>query len=412
MKHPESNVSLLSVKKHLSSYRIYTCTPVSFHYRQDFLIRDTGLFATQLRSIGIESKSIMPLPWHDDDIRDDGHLIRVELKKLYSASWWRTLNLDGLILYSWGAPRYTGIARAAKRAGIRVHVHLDTADSFFRKPEGLFSLLKYYAWHFLTSRHVASADVITIGAPLIDQFQRHPFFGKAFTQKALPIPCPVADSFDYDGTQKENTILFIGRWSDERQKRTKLMMQTLNTYYAVPRSTVTEIYGKLTDELKTWHAALPEHIRTNIRLQGYVPNAELRAVYRRSRAIICTSSFESSHIVSAEMLCCGGAVITPRRPGLANLVWYTTGNSGSIAEEDTAESLASAIATEMGKWDSGQRVPQQIADHWQPYFHATKVIPLIFPFLKSSALQNSDQAAPNSISMAHLERLTKDDSLD
>lgn len=372
------------METHPGTYRIYTCTPVSFHYRQDFLIRDTGLFATQLRAMGIESKSIMPLPWHDDDIRDDGNLIRVELKELYSPDWWKSLQLDGLVLYSWGAPRYTGIAKAAKRAGIRVHIHLDTADSFFWKPSGILASARYYAWQFLTARHVSHADVLTIGAPLIEKFRRHPLFGETFAGKAIPMPCPVADSFDYDGTPKENTILFIGRWDDERQKRAKLMMQTLARYYAEPRDTVTEIYGKLTDELKAWHEALPEQAQAKIRLIGYIPNAELRAVYLRSRALVCTSSFESSHIVSAEMLCCGGSIITPKRPGLDNIVWYTTADSGSSAAEDTAESLAKAIETEMKMWDSGKRDPQQIAAHWQPYFHVTKVIPRLFPFLEKA----------------------------
>lgn len=108
--------------------RIYCCTPVSFHANEHFFIRDTGLISTVLRDMGVESKCIMPLPFHDDDQRE--HIIRTEFANLESSEWWKSLQIDALVLYSWGAPRYRKIARAIHRAGIRLHIHMDTSGNF------------------------------------------------------------------------------------------------------------------------------------------------------------------------------------------------------------------------------------------------------------------------------------------
>ena len=67
----------------IKAKRIYTCTPVSFSGGDNFFARDSGLFRKTLLSIGIENKSIVQLP-----------------------------HREGVILYSWGAPRYTVVARA------------------------------------------------------------------------------------------------------------------------------------------------------------------------------------------------------------------------------------------------------------------------------------------------------------
>ena len=88
---------------------------MAFHANRGFHIRDSGLIARHLRLLGLESKCIMPLPYYDDDTERD-NLIRVEMEKLRDPEWWRSLGIDGVVLYSWAAPRYGAIARAIRRA--------------------------------------------------------------------------------------------------------------------------------------------------------------------------------------------------------------------------------------------------------------------------------------------------------
>lgn len=350
--------------------KIYTCTPVSFAANNGFWIRDTGLISRNLRRAGVESKCVMPLPWHDDD-DDKEHLIRISLREMESPEWWKSLQLDGLVLYSWGLPKYLKIAKAVHKAGIPCMLHWDGGATTRR----LFSP-KYHILQWLRALHMHYVARVSMPPPVVLSYMREvPFRLIHLSDKCLPMPCPVDTTFQYDGREKENLVICIGRWADEKQKRQHFMMQTLENYYSAGGEAVTEIYGKLTPELRAWHAALPSHTKNCVQLKGYINNADLLDVYNRAKVILCPSSHESSHIVSAEALCCGASVVVTNRPlPLATVRWYTTQNSGTISEEDTPVSLAEALYKELQIWANGGRNPAAIAASWQPYFHPDKVL--------------------------------------
>lgn len=364
--------------------RIYTCTPYAFHANDGFFIRDSGLICKTLLSMGIESKSVMPLPYYEDDQKED--LIRTSMSNLKSAQWWKEQNIDGVVLYSWGAPRYTGVAKAIKKAGIRLVIHMDTSGSFDKL------LPEEYTWwkaiiHFAKtainniprSRHLGYADIITVSSSAAESMAKMMYMNDSIIHKHYPMPCPVSPECKYDNTHKEDIILCIGRWHDERQKRTRLLMHTLECYYEKGGTADTLIYGALTKELSDWYTQLPNFHKEHIHLKGYLNNHQLHQEYNRAKVVLCTSSFESSHIVSAEGLCCGCSVVTPNRPEhLRCLLWYTTKESGTVSQEDTPESLAEALLQELQQWEKGNRNPEKIAQSWQPHFHADKVMHELF----------------------------------
>ena len=368
----------------LQGMRIFTCTPVAFHGNDFFFIRDTGLICMNLRKLGAESKAIMPLPFHEDDIRED--IVRVPMEQLKSADWWRSLNLDGLVLYSWGAPRYTAIVRAIKKAGIRLVIHLDTNGDFFLdaapRRRSLATRLKEAVTHplidILRARHLGYADVITCAEPVGEAILQKTFYG-GLKGKFFPFACPVSPTMAYDGRPKDDRIIAIGRWDDVYQKRPEMLMQTISALYERGSTAATDIYGNITDELRAWHATLPPETQAKVNLAGLVPNHMLFDVYNSAKVLLCPSLYESSHIVSGEALCCGASVVSACQPILLrDVVWYTTKDSGTVAKEDTPESLADAILEELRQWEQGHRAPSAIAAHWQPFFHADKVMERIF----------------------------------
>ncbi|MBQ4636465.1 MAG: glycosyltransferase [Akkermansia sp.] len=366
--------------------KIYTCTPVAFHANDGFFIRDTGLLAAGIRSMGIESKCIMPLPYYEDDQKE--HLIRTSMTNLKSVEWWKSLGIDGLILYSWGMPKYNAIARAIHKAGIRLVIHMDTSGNFDKLlPEQYTPLKAMLKWctstvqNYFRAKHLSYADVITMGAPVAKAISNKLFFDSSVAEKNVPMPCPVAPECQYDGQKKKELILAVGRWDDILQKRPHILMQTLENFYAKGNCQAeTYIYGTLTDELTTWHQSLSPAVREKISLKGYTPNHLLREAYQQAKIILCPSSYESSHIVSAEGLCCGCSIVVPTRPApLRDVMWYTTKNSGTVSAEDTPESLAEALHAELHEWESGNRNPHEIANTWSEHFHTDKVLPLMFP---------------------------------
>ncbi len=364
--------------------KVYTCTPVAFHANDWFFIRDSGLISRTLRTLGAESKVIMPLPYYADDLR--GEIIRTEYKNLESTAWWQSLQIDAVVLYSWGAPRYRKIAKAIHQAGIRLVIHMDSSGDFTCAFPPNASFLRKIYLHLLVkvqdyfrAKHLSYAHTITWCPEAAKAVGKMFFYDKSVVEKCFPMTCPVTSECAYDGSEKKNIILSIGRWDDTFQKRPEVLMRTMEALYATPNPSETHIYGTITHELQRWWNSLPPDVSHHIKLKGNIPNQQLREVYKQAKIIVCTSRYESSHIVSGEALCCGCSVVTPNRPKpLRDVLWYTTKNSGTISAEDTPESLAEALRHELQLWESGHRDPQAIAHAWQPHFHADKVFNTIF----------------------------------
>lgn len=371
--------------------RIYTCTPFAFPADAYFFTRDTGLLCRSLQAQGAESRTVMPPPPREGDL-PGAPFMRAPMRKLRSAAWWRAQKLDGVMLYSWGDPRYTGVARAIHRAGIRLVIHYDAnceLHGHLLRPGGplkrLVNRLKDGLVNRMRAHHLAYADTITTTLPNRDAFLRDPAYGEKIAGRCVEMPCPVSPVFRRMDIGKERLFVAVGKWSDVVNKRPEMLMATLDAYYArtdADELCDMEVYGAPTPEMEAWHAALPPHVRQHVLLMGSVGHDSLCRAYNRARAVLCTSFAEGTHNVSLEALCCGCAVVCPNRPiHLCNVIWYTRNGCGTVAAEDSPESLAAAMQAESAAWDAGLRAPAAMAAAWQPRVLPTHTLPRLFPGL-------------------------------
>lgn len=354
----------------LKGRKIFCCTPVAFHANAGFWIRDTGLISTSLREMGVESKCIMPLPHYDDDEHTE-HLIRTEYSHLSSVSWWRSLGIDAVILYSWGAPRYTLIARAIRKAGIKLIVHLDMPGVFQGEASGtLWGCLNNIRINIMRRIHLHYAHVFSASKPLIDNMRLSWYYGRSIADKAYEFPTPVASHFCMASEKKEYLVTCVGRWSDnevDAVKRPEFCIKTAQALVKLDPDVVVEIYGPVGRTMVQIHETTSVG-KERILLKGGITNRDLPSVYRRAMVNYCPSRSEGTHISSAEALSCGCSIaVTPRRQ-LSLIHWYTSKNSGTISEEDTPDSLAKAISSELYAWKNGMRDAVQIAETWSPSF--------------------------------------------
>lgn len=356
--------------------KIYTCTPVAFHADDWFFIRDTGLISATLRSLGVDSKTIMPLPWYDGDKQE--HVIRTMPANLRSVQWWKEQEVDAVILYSWGDPRYTLVARAIRKAGIKLTIHLDFNGHEFTPITKFPRRLRAYVINKLRALHLSYAHTIT-APPTADALLRNnPYYGPRIADKLHPFVTPVAPHFRYDGSTKAPIVLCIGNWTLS-VKRPDFMRQTVTELTARHPEVQVHIYGKTDAACTDWHSALPTSQKERIHLTGFVDNSNLPSIYNQASICLCTSESEGTHISSAEALCCGCSIVTTSRPKQLPMVhWYTTQNSGRIAAEDTPQALATAIIDELLAWQHGERNPHTIAETWQPLFLADLALTKLF----------------------------------
>ena len=370
----------------------YTCTPVPFTGDHTFFSRDSGAFCKAFQRIGLESRAIMPTPVQEGD---DPDLIRTEYANLEDAAWWKSLGIDGLVLYAWGTGKYLPIARAIHDAGIFLVVYMDSSGLFFPwqywlpiaenmwtrdvfargKIRGtaffLLRLLKQHTWNLASRgrrKHLDQGDMVAFPMPAaVKSIQdREWLYGKSIVRKLALIPNPISSTCRYAG-EKRNIIMAVGRWDDLLYKRPFLLMATLEQ--ALPRAPhwEAEIYGNIPPLLREWHGNLPEDLRARIRLAGYLPNAELQKKYSQARISLCTSRSEGTHVASAEALCAGASVVGPRLTPLLNcLQWYVSHDSGTLSPKDTPESVSGALLEEIRAWDEGKRSPEEISRYCAP----------------------------------------------
>ena len=377
--------------------RIYTCTPVDFIGNPSFFARDSGLGCRGLQMLGVESRAIMPGPERLDDEPD---LIRTDYANLESSDWWRSLELGGLIFYSWSNPQYTPIARAIKQAGIRLMVNMDTGGlltprvepSSFWYAVRSTSTLRHgkivgsmvasvrVCWALLPwsrdlprLKHLEQADVIgaisPIAAKRISGFLQV-YHRQDLAERVKLIPHPVASYLRYDGCLKKPWLLCVGRW-DSSQKNVELAVSVIAI--ALVRHPKYEVHfigsgGNLVRSL----VSKLDAINTRIHVLDRLPNRELTSYYQSSQISLCSSHYESGHIVSEEALCCGCTVVAPNSPTLPSMGYYVSQQSGQLGGRDV-DSLGMALCNEIEKWEAGERNPMEISRYWCEQLHVDRI---------------------------------------
>jgi hypothetical protein len=339
-------------------------------------------------------------------------LIRTEYKNLESADWWKSQKIDGVVLYAWTKTKYTPIAKAIHESGLKLVVYLDTGASIYPWNDWwfwtktifrasrlrhhncgvFFALIWILRMHTLSiannsqrRKHLDNADLIGVPVPLaIDSHKRIPFLMSSLAKSRLYlVPNPVASHFRYNPLQsKEDRIIAVGRWDDVEQKRPRYLMKSIELFCSQTPSTQIDIFGFIPEFMADWHRALPPEWQKRITLHGIVKSQEIADYYQMAKICLCPSMHEGTHIASAEAVCCGCSVVVAPCPSLSAIHWYTSEQSGTIADKDTPVSFAEAISREVALWTDNRRNPTQISEIWCSRLHATNTARKILAFFE------------------------------
>jgi glycosyltransferase involved in cell wall biosynthesis len=381
--------------------RIATCTPVDFTADAHFFGRDSGLMCRGFQAAGHDCVVIMPgtaVPGDAPDLR------RARPGELESSEWWRNQNLDLVLLYAWGDPRYHSIATAIRGAGILLVQNLDSAgiDSPYANirrwwrslvgmiggPQPLAAKLRLMARgirDFFPAAYekgrlsmMDESDwIATVSPPAGESIQSYArALGKAgVAAKVVTVPHPVSQLFNYTGNAKQNRVLCVGRWlpGDHHQKAPHILMQVALGLLKTRENWTFEIIGRGAGALARGIREQPQEIRNRLILTEHLEREELCEHYLTSRILFCPSRFESFHISSAEALCCGCSIVVADHPLLASTGWFTTRESGTLAISRKPGDLLTALLSETDAWESGQRSAQAISSTWSPVLQAPSV---------------------------------------
>ncbi len=381
--------------------RIYTCTPVAFGGGPDFFARDSGLLCRGLQSIGVDSRAVMSGAACEEDEAD---LIRTDYANLESAEWWRTLNLDGIVLYAWGRPAFRKVAKAIRSAGIFLILNQDNGGlvsplagmrDWFNEQKiisglhsdkaGIIRFLKLVvrgttlgllATDPLRANHLKQGDIIACVSPKAAAYYRalcNRYGGRSLAERVDVLPHPVETRFRHSGCRKRRQIACVGRWVDSIQKRPELMMEVVSKLVEEDRHTSVVIAGNSTEEMKHWHASLPGTHRNRVDLRGFCSRDELLKIFDESQVFYSPSAFESFGIAAAEALCCGCSVAAEQSVSMVSFEWFVSESSGTLASGGDPAEHVKTIRKELHAWETDTRDPAVISCHWSRLLHADQL---------------------------------------
>ncbi|WAC20447.1 glycosyltransferase [Luteolibacter sp. SL250] len=394
--------------------RIFTGSPYPHpDGSQAFFDRDSGLLSRGFQKLGIESQPIILGPPGPKDLSP---LVRANWSQMEDTGWWRSLELDGLVFITWGNHPFRKMVEAAVRAGITVAQVTDT--------QGIHSPLADWSAHIRAEkahywyeprwkqiartivkipvtttvrvgiRDLPDARAITAGdyflapTPLASERYRRlvrRLRGAGQASKVHFAPFPVNFIFRYDpAIPKQDEVVAVGRW-ESTQKRTPFLMEAISRTLFRRPTTRFRIFGQKSTELERWHEHLSPELRSQVILEGLLPNTKIAEAYQRAKVILVSAAYEGCHNASAEAVCSGATVVGCRSPFLGVIEWHASRNSGSLAAEENPSSLSEALLEELGRWDRGERDPAAISEAWTKDLHADKVAARILSLFKARA---------------------------
>jgi alpha-1,3-rhamnosyl/mannosyltransferase len=172
---------------------------------------------------------------------------------------------------------------------------------------------------------VKASKVIAIHSAPRDSFQPLPLAQTAAVRKRLGI----SDDF----------LLFVGTLEPRKNLLTlvKAYEQILRHTSLRPQLVIAGGEGWLMDELFAFikQSSIDKHLR----LTGYLPDEDLRALYSSCKVFIYPSVYEGFGLPPLEAMACGAPVIV----GAATALRETVGDVACIAESPDAEALAKKI---------------------------------------------------------------------
>ena len=384
--------------------KIYTCALMPFVANDAFFTRDSGLLCRSLRTLGVDSKVVMPSGEGNDD-EDPEEVIRAAPDEFANPEWWKSLGIDAVVFITWGFKQHTPVIRAAREAGIRTCAIIETCGNpfpygeilgtirmFWRKGKFIESFPKRLAgtaarsllaaFNGLTEQYHRS---VQIGIPHIAAFdtpsgmERCLKVARRFPRiesrsEPILLGYPIPDSFSpRPRDQRRPNVVAVARWDALRHKRPHVLMKMIDRVLPMHPAVTFEIFGRLTGALEQWHAALASGFQERVKLRGIQPSAAISEALGSSQILYCPSAMDGIPLAVIEGLCGGCSVAGLETRDVAGLYWAVHEGDGSFAPDDSVAAHASAVLNELNAWEQGKRDPLKISGKWKHWFSAREV---------------------------------------
>lgn len=363
-----------------------------------FEYKDPGQIAKGLVEIGNEVTFITLKAYYKDF---SFPFIETSLKNLKNENFYKNLNFDFIIFYSWLSIKFNKIIEAAKNSGLKVIIKLDYDGrigfpQFLSRLRGFDSiknfqeLIEYLTWLFRwiafgtillreKIKQLYIVDKVIIESPqalinLLTFLSKHNKLEELIFKKISVIPNPVDDKFMQEPYNKENIILSAANF-DNRAKNRKNLYKLIKEFLKIKTNWKFILIGNGVNyfsNLSSERVILKEEISHN----------DIVEYFRKAKIFLLPSFWEGFNISAAEAVCSGNSIVgTP-----LECLYYLTNNnfSGTIATGFDYKSLLASLLIDTEKWENNIYDPLKISKYWQNLLNRRKVANEIIRLFLSS----------------------------
>lgn len=385
--------------------RWFTTIPLAYNDDPAFWFRDAGALCLAFQKLGVDSRFVA---LGEPGQRKDMPVVTCTLNQMQDPVWWRQWDLEGVVLSSWGAPRFEPIARAIKESGAKLVVRLDSdglksprihfrrflATAYCGSKDAkvhfplLNAALKTLLFRYLpstfdrpTCAHLGHADVVIVESPLGKQYLRRYFLGLgradlAGKLRVLPHPAKAEKIYD-PAIPKRPKILAVGRWESAQKDGPKLMRVLGMALPHHPEYSVV-LAGSGAQRMEKLRALLPRGDQERIEILGPVDHATLHRHYQEAQIVIFTSRTEGFPFTASEALCCGCTIVGAAL--LPSMNYISSQGAGTLAITRSSQDYADALEVEMDAWQRNERDPRRTSLDWHKRVSVEAVASTILSF--------------------------------
>jgi glycosyltransferase involved in cell wall biosynthesis len=328
-------------------------------------------------------------------------LVRAQEDQLHEVGFWKRLDAEIVMCYTWFLPIYDSILEKIAAAGKKIVIKADTDGRlgypvtpryvsdpatevqtrlpWLRRP-GMFGALRvmgssrYRTIMSQKLRRIEVASAVIVESPEakenIERFLK--FWGEPDQRSKLHfVPNAVAeDVLDTNPTAKSDIMISIGNWVDPR-KNVHTMLICAKRFLEDNPSWKLRILGEgeqpITGAVSQWC----EGVASRIELRGQVDHGQVLKLQGDSRIFFAPSSSESWGMAAAEAACMGCTIVGTPLESFEYLA--ADGFSGTLSDGFESGEIMKALKIDVAKHSEGAYNPVEIARYWRSALSVNQV---------------------------------------